>query len=49
MAYLLETRGSGLLVLKWIGVSSLLVREHDHGHPPPFLSKELLRWSWHIS
>jgi hypothetical protein len=38
--HLLEKRGSGLLGPRG--------KEHDHGHLPPFLSKEMLRWSWHI-
>jgi len=28
--------------------SSKIRKEHDHGHLPPFLSPELLRWSWHV-
>ena len=37
MEYLLERRGSALLVLR---------REYDHGPLPPFLSRELWGWSW---
>ena len=36
MAYLLEKRGSGLLVLKG--------KEYDNGHLSPFCSRELWRW-----
>ena len=36
MAYLLEKRGSGLLVLKG--------KEYDNGHLSPFFSRELWRW-----
>ena len=36
MAYLLEKRGSGLIVLKG--------KEYDNGHLSPFFSRELWRW-----
>ena len=36
MAYILETRGSGLLVLKG--------KEYHNGNLAPFFSKELWRW-----
>ena len=28
--------------------SSKKEKEYNHGHLPPFLNEELLRWSWHI-